>query len=371
MSPLMYACALQHINFVRQILSTNPFPEELNMSTTTDNETAASLALKTENAELIALFDTNPAMKQQEIIQALENKDLAKIKTICSASSAENNLLIVNRDGLFWTLLVIANTRPMDKFREDSIALLDDYLQTLSFQDQINTLVITYSMLISIIGLEKSASKYLQLLTNTLENNPQDRMLKKFIMPMGAMDWAMTEEFWEIIKHSIFPKLSQKIEFTGYCPSVYDEHKKGFNTVSTINLHLGLAVHFVSNLLDNEHVTQCNLLLETIGKPLVEITDLVCERNQKMSEVRTFLAKDKIYNHYVGSINALIAQFKEDERVPEKLRNGINYQTEKSKVYSLEELTAYTIFNKPNLDKEKLPNLCKYVLDDISKLSLK
>lgn len=368
-TPLMYACVFGHVEVAREILATNPDEAALNISSAVDDATASDLALRSNNEELISLFSLTSSLQRKLLVEAIEENNIEKVQAILNENS-DKNLLIQNKNGYYRSLLADIYELPTNDFRENCIKAMENYLNQLSFKEKVNTLILTSSSLVDMN--ETAANYYLQQLKTIWDNRTKEDVLNRVIMPMDGFGYALPADLWDIIKQSIELNLIKVLNYSGYCPDVYDTYSDdSFDKVCSVTLSIRSAGPLVECLIENTSLFHYDLLLPTEGKPLMKIVELICERNMKMAQATTNLVKDKIYNSYMNTINGLVQQFKEDIRVPEELRKAINVHDKKSASYSLVELSAFTLYNSQAvITDESTPSDCQAVINDMSKLKL-
>lgn len=366
MTPLMVASAFGFVDVVREILLTNPKEEFLNIANFY-GDTAAILAVKSGNEETIALFRGITSFQQYLLGKSFRERNLENMQLILDeALNWNKNLLIHKSNGIYESLLAEISKIPEDSFREASIKEFEKHLYQQPISEIVNTLILTYSLLIN--SCPEAANKYLYQLSEALNHN-KISSLNYLIMPMDGFGYALTAELWAILKQLIQLNSIRLIDFSGFCPDIEDNDSK--RGVCTINLSNEMAVLLVNALIDNTSVTQCHLQLPTKCLPLMKITELVCERNERIAQSKSSLVKDKIYNLYVDAINDLVMQFKLGCSLEDISKLG--YSSKKCTVYSLAELTAFFIYEKSAsiMEKKPIPPICQELIDDCQNITTK
>lgn len=343
-------CATQwsYIDVINEILKTNPDDLILKNSSMLAIEIASS-SINTavqEEFEHLALY------QQKKLTQAIMNNQINQCIAILNKNHGFNFLLSEYNNRYYSLLLLCYDSNVRDEITN----VLKDYLKTLPFNDQINTLILIINELENIAP--QFIPEYLVQLNELTNENLQQ--ITSLILP-NSFEQPFEEELWTIINTILCNSPLETIDI-----SLWNTNSNDFFPIlGEINLNPKIASRFILNLLNNTTLIKCELYLPDIYDSLVDIVQLIIDRNLKIKEMKTNLSKDNAFNQFALEINELIDDFQNHFLISSQEKIFSHIQPKKE-VYSLVEYASLTLWhNKESWDSESLPKECNDTIMDI------
>ncbi|HLB43307.1 MAG TPA: hypothetical protein VJN02_10775 [Gammaproteobacteria bacterium] len=336
-NPLHLACQAGFTEIVKEILATNPSDEQLSTRTFSGDD-AYSLAVDGQHNECIKLFQTAKFGVWKQVINALKVKNLDALKKIIE-SNPNMSLWHGPYHGREISLLGQAatiKTMGNEPVCEEIYKYCQTYINSQSDAIQINSLILALSNVGMMDKNEDVIKIFKQLHERLLSLAPHYSCVDTLIVNGFNISDAIIDTVSSIIKTSGIKKLDLAV----YCPDVFDEDE---NDACTINLLDKYAAQIVAASLRNTTLTECALYLTSSHKPIIDLLNLVLERNKLITAASQPTAREWIFNKYVNKINSLIEVIREHPKIKhaellEPLQNQYN-------VHSLRFLMAFNIAN--------------------------
>lgn len=335
-TPLTIACTLEHIDVVREILQINPDASLLKKGV----RSALITAAQSSNEQLHQAFSHLVIFQQEKLCVAMFTNQINECENILYNEQYNNhNFLLIEHNNCYISLLSHCYERDIPGITN----LFKAYLFKLPVNEQVNTLINTINELENI-----SPNYIIELMPQLLKLTNENFMdINTLILP-NTFKYGFDPKLWEIINTILIKSPLKTIKFSASNPTSYGEEN---------NLHYKHAANLIANLLNNTTLIECNLNLFEVDiyleskntficKPLNNIMELITKRNIKLSEAKSPLAKDNVFNNFASKINRLIDDFYIIRSISAEEEITLTHIQLRQQVYSLAEYAALTLWNK-------------------------
>lgn len=336
-NPLHLACQAGFTEIVKEILATNPNEEELN-ATTIDGNDAYFFADNAGHHECVKLFNASISGVWKQLQKAIAENNFVRLKEIIES----------NRDKALWHgphrdreisllgMTAVAKLTSDDPACDQMYKYCEMYISSQPYEIQINSLILALSH-VKIMDNNKNAIKiFNELHQRLLSLAPHYSCVIDLIVNGFNTSDTIIDTVSSIIKSSGIKKLDLAVE----CPSAFDREA---NDVCTINLWSNYATQIVAASLRNTTLTECPLYLTSSHKPIIDLLNLVLERNKLITAASQSTVREWIFNKYVHKINNLIEIIRKNPKIEyTELLEPLDSQ---HNVHSLRSLIAFKIAN--------------------------
>lgn len=337
-NPLHLACQAGFTEIVKEILATNPDDEQLSKRTFSGDD-AYSLAIEGQHSECTKLFETTKLGVWKQILNAFIEKNLVALKKLIESNPTMSlwHGPFHDREISLLGLAAVINTTGNEPVCEAIYKYCEAYVNAQSDIIKINSYILALSNIGMIEENESVIRMFNQLHERLLSLTSHNSCVDSLIFNGFNTSNTLIDILSSIIMNSGIKKLDLAV----YCPDVWDEDEKD---CCTINLWDKYAAQIVAASLRNTTLTDCSLDLTSSHKPIIDLLNLVLERNKLISAASQSIVKEWIFNKFVCKINDLIEVIRKNPKIIHaQLLEPLDGQ---HSVHSLRSLIAFNFANK-------------------------
>jgi hypothetical protein len=336
-NPLHLACQAGFAEIVKEILATNPSDEQLSTRTFSGDD-AYSLAVDGQHDECVKLFQAAKFGIWKQLVNAFKVKNLDALKSIIESNP---NMSLWNgpyhdREISLLGLAAIIKAMGNEPICGEIYKYCETYINSQSAAIQINSLILALSN----VGMMDEAADVIKIFNQLKERLLSLAPLYNSVDTLIVNGFNSSDDIIDTVSSIIKTSGIKKLDFAVYCPDVFDEDE---GDACTINLWDKYATQIVAASLCNTTLTECPLYLTSSHKPIIDLLNIVLERNKLITSANQPTVREWIFNKYVGRINSLIEVIRKNPKIKhaellEPLQNQYN-------VHSLRSLIAFNIAN--------------------------